>query len=537
MASKPFTFYVILFLTPLITLNIQYLRHLHANVPNAPIYPKPAMNPSWFEFVARELGDDNINIALVNMDETTMTDKDVPTKGKIVTVDFRPVDKATQWSNLYPVWIVENSAKCPKIPMPMFENYEDLDVVVARVPSNECVEVAVRDVFRLQVNLVVANLLVRCGRLESGVKKRPIFAVFIGSSGPMWEIFRCDDLVLHDADSWIYKPQLTRMKQIVLMPVGTCQLNPPSAHFGEELWMQTEDERIMKQPREAYSSILHSSERYVCGAIALAQSIIQSNTTKDLVLLVDDHHVSPKSIDDLRSAGWKIRRIQRIRNPHSIKNSYNEWNYSKLRLWQLVEYDKVMFIDSDFIVTRSLDEFFIYPGISAKGNNEYRFNSGLMLLEPSLCTFKTLMERRWLVRSYNGGDQGFLNEMFPWWHRLPNKINHLTYFESNIGDNKDHTVPNDAYAIHYLGLKPWWCYRDYDCNWDIPERQKFASDSANTIWWDAYDKMPQNLRRHCFLTPTMHTSNRENRNKAEEANLPDGHWRIKIKDPRLKNVL
>ncbi|KAL1541440.1 putative UDP-glucuronate:xylan alpha-glucuronosyltransferase 4 [Salvia divinorum] len=524
---KPFTFSAIIFLATLITFNIQYLIQLHQDVQNAVNHPKPATSLNWFEFVARELGDETINIALVNMDEATLTDK-IPTKGKIAKVDFNRVDEAVQWSHLYPEWIDETNAKCPNVPMPMFENYDQLDVVVARVPSDEF---GLKDVFRLQVNLVVANLLVRCGRVQSGIS-RPIFAVFIGDSGPMSEIFRCDDLVLHDADSWIHRPQLKRIRQIVLMPVGSCQLNPPLEHLGEERWIEREDERL-KQPREAYATIVHSTETYVCGAIALARSIIQLNTTKDLILLADDH-ISPKSINGLQSAGWKIKRIQRIRNPHSTKNSYNEWNYSKLRLWQLIEYDKVIFIDSDFIVTRSLDEFFKYPGISARGNNKDRFNSGLMLLEPSLCTFRSLMEKRWLVRSYNGGDQGFLNEMFPWWHRLPNKINYLTYFDDK---DRDHIIPSDVYAIHYLGWKPWWCYRDYDCNWDSLQNHKFASDSANNIWWEVYDKAADNKRGNCFLTPKMHTRFWNNRNKAKEANLPDGHWRIKIRDPRLNNGL
>ena len=40
--------------------------------------------------------------------------------------------------------------------------------------------------------------------------------------------------------------------------------------------------------KEAYVTVLHSSEAYVCGAIALAQSIHQINSTRDLVLLADD---------------------------------------------------------------------------------------------------------------------------------------------------------------------------------------------------------------------------------------------------------
>ena len=44
------------------------------------------------------------------------------------------------------------------------EDYEDLDAVIARVPCDRVKEnKGIRDVFRLQVNLVVPNLWVRNG--------------------------------------------------------------------------------------------------------------------------------------------------------------------------------------------------------------------------------------------------------------------------------------------------------------------------------------------------------------------------------------
>ncbi|KAG8374025.1 hypothetical protein BUALT_Bualt11G0088000 [Buddleja alternifolia] len=533
MASKPskpktFTFPFILFLIALLVFSINYLKQAR----NVIIHPKIARNPSWFEVVARELRDENINIGIVNMDETK-TISEVHANAKTVKVHFDRVQAGIQWSDLFPTWIDENSPKktCPELPMPKFEEYKDLDVVVARVPCNECEESGLRDVFRLQLNLVVANLLVRSGRKGHGVN-RPIFAVFIGCCMPMWEIFRCDDLLWHGGNSRVYKPDLGRIKQKVLMPVGTCQLAPPFAQSGEELWRRRSNINLnpsLAEPKEAYVTVLHSSEAYVCGAIALAQSIIQSNSTKDLVLLADEH-ITPTSIDGLRSAGWKIKRIQRIRSPQSKKNSYNEWNYSKLRIWRLQEYDKVMFIDSDLIVTKNLDEFFIFPQLSAAINNRHIFNSGMMIIEPSKCTFKTLMKKRFVVESYNGGDQGFLNEMFPWWHRLSAKLNFLKFYNP-VHDHK-RRVPNDVYAVHYLGLKPWMCYKDYDCNWDRLEYQQFASDSANERWWQVYEAMPKKLRQFCSLTPKMDARIQKYRQRAKNASLPDGHWKIKVRDPR-----
>ncbi|KAK4485512.1 hypothetical protein RD792_008154 [Penstemon davidsonii] len=444
---------------------------------------KNIRNPEWFEVIAREIKNETVKIGLVNMDEIP---NEIRTETKMLKIHFDHVEEHIRWSDLFPERIDEIlPSKCPHIPMPRFQDYQELDVVIASVSHYECGVGGLRNIFRLQINLVVANLLVRSGRKDNA----PLFVVFLGSCGPMWEIFRCDDLLWNEEDIWVYKPELKMIKQKVLMPMGSCQFVPP--------FSQLDTMSHLPQPKEAYVTILHSSEDYICGAMALAQSIIQSNSTKDLVLLIDNH-ISLQSQNHLRASGWKIKRIQRIRSPFSTNGSYNEWNYSKLRIWQLKEYDKVMFIDSDLIVKRNLDKFFIYPQLTAAGNyQKHFFNSGLMLVEPCKCTFDTLMKKRFVVESYNGGDQGFLNEMFSWWHRLPAKANYLKVFV-DVNDRL-HQIPDDVYAIHYTGAKPWTCRKEYDCNWDGDEFGRYASNSAHKRWWQVYNAMPKNLREYCAL--------------------------------------
>ncbi|XP_059311200.1 putative UDP-glucuronate:xylan alpha-glucuronosyltransferase 5 [Lycium ferocissimum] len=491
--------------------------------------------PQWFRLLQDELKDKStLKIGLVNLDDVSFLDY-VGLHGaeniETFYVKFPNFSDKIKWKDLFPEWIDENevSAKptCPEIPMPVFEDYEELDVVVAKVPCKH-VGAGSRDVFRLQVNLVVANMLVRGGGWN---KKRPVYAVFIGDCGPMWEIFRCEDMLLHEENLRVYKPDLKKLKEKILMPVGSCQLARPYAEQGQEVQRSystlIQDKTMFHKRREAYVTVLHSSEAYVCGAIALAQSIIQTNSTRDLVLLADDS-ISLKSLHGLRAAGWKIKKIKRIRSPHAQKKAYNEWNYSKLRIWQLIEYDKVIFIDSDFVVFRNIDQFFSYPELSAAGNDGYIFNSGVMIIEPSKCKFQNLMNKRFEVGSYNGGDQGFLNEMFVWWHRWPTKLNTLKIF----GNSSYRDLPDDSYTVHYLGLKPWACYEDYDCNWDKVESQIFSSDSAHKRWWKVYKKMPLELRQYCALTPEMDARIIKWRRRAKKANFSDGHWRIQVKDPR-----
>jgi len=105
--------------------------------------------------------------------------------------------------------------------------------------------------------------------------------------------------------------------------------------LAEQLAVMTGNER-----KEAYVSMVHTDPSYVCGAIVLAHSIRLSGSTRDLVMLVDDS-IPLEKRQGLEEAGWQVRVIERIRNPYAEKDRYNEWNYSKFRLWQLTEYDKV----------------------------------------------------------------------------------------------------------------------------------------------------------------------------------------------------
>ena len=118
------------------------------------------------------------------------------------------------------------------------------------------------------------------------------------------------------------------------------------------------------------------------------------------------------------------------------------------------------------------------------------FNSGVMVIEPPLCVLPCSRSYclSFKLESYNGGEQGFLNEAFTWWHRLPTKLNQLKIFDRS--SNEKHEIAEDSYTMQYLGLKPWMCYKDYDCNWDKLDHHQFASDSAHKRWWQVFEAMP-----------------------------------------------
>ncbi|PON42378.1 UDP-glucuronate:xylan alpha-glucuronosyltransferase [Parasponia andersonii] len=491
-------------------------------------------------------------IGMVNMDEEDVSEWNAKQNniGETIAVHFDHVTNFFKWEDLFPEWIDEEEESdvpsCPEIPMPDFEKYVKMDVIVAKLPCKERAgEAGVgRDVFKLQVHLVAANLAVKKGKREwkSGRTK----VVFWSKCRPMLELFRCNDLVKREGDWWFYEPDMAKLEQKVSLPVGSCKLALPLWGQGiHDVHDPTKTQKTTKKKakREAYATVLHSSEAYVCGAITLAQSLRQSGTTRDLVILIDKS-ISPPKRAALAKAGWRIRFITRIRNPRALKDSYNEYNYSKFRLWQLTDYDKVIFIDADITVLRNLDVLFQFPQITAVGNDFSIFNSGIMVVEPSNCTFRVFMDHRDDIVSYNGGDQGFLNEVFVWWHRLPRRVNFLKNFWSNSTANEISVKnelfgadPPKVYAIHYLGWKPWLCYRDYDCNWDVEESFVYASDVAHRRWWKVHDAMDEKLQSFCRLTKRRKTELEWERRVARKKGLENGHWRINITDPRRSHLV
>ncbi|KAI3417606.1 Hexosyltransferase [Psidium guajava] len=446
-----------------------------------------------------------------------------------VVLHLEHVPRNVTWESLYPEWIDEEEEfevpTCPFLPQLQIPGKPRLDLIAVKLPCDKSGRWS-RDVARLHLQLAAARLA------ASAKSYHKVRVLFITECFPIPNLFTCKELITHNGNVWLYEPDLNKLREKARLPVGSCELAVPlkaKEHFYSE-----------RAHREAYATILHSAHLYVCGAITAAQSIRMAGSTRDFVILVDktisDYH--RKGLED---AGWKIHTIQRIRNPKAERDAYNEWNYSKFRLWQLTDYDKIIFIDADLLILRNIDFLFEMPEISATGNNATLFNSGVMVVEPSNCTFQLLMDHINEIESYNGGDQGYLNEIFTWWHRIPKQMNFLKHFwEGDEVEKKEMKTrlfgadPPILYVLHYLGNKPWLCFRDYDCNWNVDILQEFASDVAHRTWWKVHDAMPENLQKFCLLRSKQKAALEWDRRQAEKGNYTDGHWKIKIKDERLK---
>ncbi|XP_072991031.1 putative UDP-glucuronate:xylan alpha-glucuronosyltransferase 3 isoform X1 [Typha latifolia] len=471
-----------------------------------------------------------LKVGLLNFNITELSSwQSILPEADSSVVQLESAKSSVTWQSLYPEWIDEEEETempiCPSLPEPEAPAGSRFDLIAVKLPCSMSAGWS-RDVARLHLQLSAARLAV-----ASAKGNHEVHLLFITDCFPIPNLFGCKHLVKREGNAWLYKPDLRSLNEKLRLPVGSCELAVP---LKAKARLYSVDRR-----REAYATILHSANMYVCGAITAAQSIRQAGSTRDLVILVDES-ISDENRNGLEAAGWKVRTIERIRNPKAKRDAYNEWNYSKFRLWQLTDYDKIIFIDADLLILRNIDFLFAMPEISATGNDATLFNSGVMVIEPSNCTFNLLMEHINEIHSYNGGDQGYLNEIFTWWHRIPRHMNFLKHFwEGDTESMKAKKTwmfgsdPPVLYVLHYLGVKPWLCFRDYDCNWNIGAMQHFASDAAHARWWRAHDRMPENLHRFCLLRTQQKAGLEWERRQAQKANFSDGHWTRNITDTRL----
>lgn len=230
--------------------------------------------------------------------------------------------------------------------------------------------------------------------------------------------------------------------------------------------------------QQAYVTLV-TNDDYAKAALALVRSIIHSGSKADIVVL-HTIAVSISSLEPLGDIGARLHCVSHLptsdefnhrhgkqkihANSPFLKGEKPEFhtpldNFIKLRLWELVEYERIIFLDADTIVIRNLDKLFAYPEFSAAPNvyetlaDFHRLNSGVFVATPSQNTFDTMIEVLDQPDAYwRRTDQSFLEHYFPDWHGLPVFYNMLQYVWFNMPDLWDW---KSVHVVHYQYEKPW----------------------------------------------------------------------------------
>ncbi|KAK8812288.1 hypothetical protein WA158_007522 [Blastocystis sp. Blastoise] len=264
----------------------------------------------------------------------------------------------------------------------------------------------------------------------------------------------------------------------------------------------------------AYATIHYEGTRrddeYVLGIKVWIQSLIQSKTDADILILISSN-VRQSTIHSFQNLGCKLILINNIENPYKTdknrRNTYKshfEYTLNKLYIWSLTDYKRIIYMDADNIILHNIDILFQCGHFCAVFMNPCKFHTGMMVITPNNTVYNDMMNHLSLLPSYDGADQGFLTSYFndicyapmfignyiypneyhnksitidlPPTQRLPlifNTVHTYSYFDGNMDQMRLYTLKDmdpPAYTLTYPItpiLKPWywWGYILLYMNW------------------------------------------------------------------------
>lgn len=244
------------------------------------------------------------------------------------------------------------------------------------------------------------------------------------------------------------------------------------------------------------------SEAYVIGALVLAHSLKETGTDKKVAVMIT-RDLSQSSQDALNQVFDSVHQVdaiesQSLANLSMLGRPELLSTYTKLHVWQLVEYRRVVFLDADTLAIQALDSLFDereYPltahQVAAAPDIGWPdcFNSGVFVCVPSRDTYAALVEFSVTDGSFDGGDQGLLNDFFSGtkWVRLP--------FVYNVSPSAVYSYApayrrykDQIKLVHFLGaVKPWQCERN---DQGVPDGRGYSPETHHLLvkWWQTHDK-------------------------------------------------
>jgi len=281
--------------------------------------------------------------------------------------------------------------------------------------------------------------------------------------------------------------------------------------------------------KRAYVTLMTGSDEYVWGAKALAVSLQTVKSQADLVVLVTSD-VDFATRRDMESVGYKIKEVAQINDHKDYHNGVHGRRFTnvmtKLAVWNLTEYERVVYFDADILVVRNVDSLFQCHGfcgqVSRPGHEGNKFNTGVMVLEPNTTVFNEMVENIGNLESFDGADMGYLNAFYS---QFPT-TRQLFVPSDNYSTDKDmcgntlwseltpyqKTTPSFYqlsplynYQIHWFNNGKWFYYFDYSRlgpheNDSSPHVIQFASAHKpwHSMWylvkpkfwvWDSYRRI------------------------------------------------
>ncbi|KAK3441524.1 hypothetical protein EUGRSUZ_L00240 [Eucalyptus grandis] len=273
------------------------------------------------------------------------------------------------------------------------------------------------------------------------------------------------------------------------------------------------------QPTCAYVTFLAGNGHYVKGVVGLAKGLRKAKSKYPLVVaILPDVPADHRKI--LEDQGCIVREIEPVYPPENqtqFAMAYYVINYSKLRIWEFVEYEKMIYLDGDIQVFDNIDHLFDLPngffyavmdcfcektwshtpqydiGYCQQCPDKVQwpdhvgpkpslyFNAGMFVYEPNLDTYHDLLETLKVTPPTSFAEQDFLNMYFKDIYKpIPNVYNLVL---AMLWRHPENVELDKVKVVHYCaaGSKPWLY---------TGEEQYMDRDDIKMLvkkWWDIYD--------------------------------------------------
>lgn len=263
----------------------------------------------------------------------------------------------------------------------------------------------------------------------------------------------------------------------------------------------------------AYVTIL-SNNAYINGLVVLYYSLKQTNPKYPLYAIVTPN-ISQENRNILTKLGVGIIDKQQLQPPKmrsKDKIEYIEsftqegWHAAlvKLEIFNLLQFDKVVYLDSDMYICQNIDDLFEKPHLSAvqdlcgfilnDPNNHHSFNSGVMVVEPNKKDYNNLVN---ILNNHDFGDQLVHDQLVMWinwpdWEdrkelHLSNYYNiWTTYFSTN---DIHYYYPQSIKILHIIDRKPWTQSKQYfeQCKQNYPCYAELCLKYIDILNWTIND--------------------------------------------------
>ncbi|GMP63689.1 hypothetical protein CsSME_00025291 [Camellia sinensis var. sinensis] len=279
--------------------------------------------------------------------------------------------------------------------------------------------------------------------------------------------------------------------------------------------------------RQAYVTFLAGDGDYVKGVVGLAKGLRKVKSAYPLVVaILPDVPEEHRRV--LVAQGCIVREIEPVYPPENqtqFAMPYYVINYSKLRIWEFVDYHKMIYLDGDIQVYDNIDHLFDVPngyfyavmdcfcektwshtpqykiGYCQQCPNKVQwpvelgpkpalyFNAGMFVYEPNLSIYDDLLKTLKITLPTPFAEQDFLNMFFRKIYKPIPPVYNLVL--ALMWRHPENIELDKVKVVHYCaaGSKPWR-YTGKEANMDREDIKMLVKK-----WWDIYNDESLDYKR------------------------------------------